>query len=262
MHHPPQPPDADPAAHEANTPNPRSAAPAPLEAFDPSAHVEGLQSGLGYTFRDLDRLVRALTHRSFANENELHEDNQRLEFLGDAVLDLVISHELFARFPGLPEGQLSYLRSRIVCEEALAAQAERIDLGRFLLLGRGEELSGGRSKPSLLADAYEAVLAAIYLDGGFEAVATVTRARFDSLLDGSKQRQEAGDHKTRLQEVIQARRDERPRYTITSTEGPPHARTYEAQVAVGDQILGRGAGNSKKAAQQSAARDALEQLER
>lgn len=233
-----------------------------LEPFDHAAHVEGLQSGLDYRFRNPDLLLRALTHRSFANESEADQDNQRLEYLGDAVLDLIISHALFTRHPTLPEGQLSYLRSRLVCEEALAAQAEALDLGAYLLLGRGEERSGGRTKPSLLADAFEAVLAAVFLDGGFDAAVRVVLNRFDSVLHDADSWQEAGDHKTRLQELIQARRDERPRYTITDADGPPHARTYTAVVYVGDKLLGTGSGPSKKAAQQSAARDALDRLER
>lgn len=230
-------------------------------AVDWSLHTVELQERLGYFFCDIDHLVRALTHRSFANENDTDIDNQRLEFLGDAVLDLVISTELYERYPELPEGRLSYLRSRLVREEALARQAEVLDLGRFLLLGRGEENSGGRSKPSLLADAYEAVLAAVYLDGGYDAVFDVIRARFEALLDTVSSGRSVGDHKTRLQELIQAERDERPRYLIVSTEGPPHARVYTASVNLGEKVLGTGTGCSKKAAQQDAARDALERLD-
>jgi len=233
----------------------------PVPDIDWEAHTRELQQALGYSFTDLEHLVRALTHRSFANEHDTDIDNQRMEFLGDAVLDLVISSELYARYPDLPEGRLSYLRSRLVRQEALARQAAVLDLGRFLLLGRGEETSGGRQKPSLLADAYEAVLAAVYLDGGYDAAFAVIRARFEALLETVSSGRAVGDHKTRLQEIIQAQRDERPRYVIISTEGPPHARTYTSSVNLGDTVLGKGTGCSKKAAQQDAARDALERLE-
>lgn len=223
-------------------------------------NLSQLQEALGHTFTDVSLLRRAITHASWANESGEEHDNQRLEFLGDSVLALAISTELFRRHPDWPEGKLSRLRSRLVCEGTLARMAVAIDLGNQLQLGRGEEASGGRDKPSLLADAYEAVLAALYLDGGFPVAQAFILAAFASEIDGESARQNRADFKTRLQELVQATSDLRPRYSIVSTQGPPHAREFTAEVQVGDELLGTGVGMSKKAAQQQAASAALETL--
>ncbi len=223
--------------------------------------LTALEERLGYTFQDPGLLRRALTHASYANETGGSVDNQRMEFLGDAVLGLAISGYLFEKFPNYPEGRLSRLRSRLVCEESLARRANHLKLGEGLLLGKGEYNSKGYTKASLLADACEATLAAIYLDGGYDATAAVILCMFRDDLDAIvKGEPLMGDFKTRLQEIIQAHADERPRYTITDTQGPPHARRFTAVVKVGSNVLGQGVGMSKKSAQQQAARTALDNL--
>lgn len=224
-------------------------------------NLEALQGALEYRFQQKELLRRAITHASFANEHGTARDNQRLEFLGDSVLGLVISTRLFDQFGDFPEGRLSRLRSRLVCEETLAQQARRLGLGGCLRLGRGERTSGGQDKDSLLSDAYEAVLAAIYLDGGYAAAQGVILRAFEAEIEAVASRQTSKDHKTRLQELIQASSDERPRYAIVETTGPPHARLFTAEARVGDRVLGRGTGSNKKAAQQDAARMALLALE-
>jgi ribonuclease III len=223
-------------------------------------NLEALQAKLAHTFEDPGLLRRALTHASHANESGEPHDNQRMEFLGDSVLNLAISTELFALYGDWPEGKLSRLRSQLVCEATLARMATDLGLGQQLRLGRGENTSGGREKPSLLADAYEAVLAAIYLDGGFPAAQRFILDAFAAEIDAESARQNAADFKTRLQELVQATSDLRPRYSIIATDGPPHAREFTAEVRVGEDVLGVGLGMSKKAAQQEAARGALETL--
>lgn len=220
--------------------------------------MDQLQARIGYRFESPALLRRALTHRSYANEFTLATDNQRLEFLGDAVLDLIISTELFNRYQDMPEGRLSYVRSQLVREESLARRARELDVGVAMLLGKGEALSRGESKDSVLADAVEALLAAIYLDGGYKAIYTVTQTIFGPLIAEIDDIGAGCDYKTRLQEYVQAGKDERPRYSIVSVDGPPHARTYTARVAVGEITLGQGQGCSKKGAHQEAARNALE----
>lgn len=222
--------------------------------------LDELQELLGHTFKDLDLLLRALTHPSYANEEPSARHNQRMEFLGDSVLGLAITTELFERFPQRSEGQLSRLRSALVREETLVVRAEAIKLGPCLRLGRGERKSGGRFKHSLLADAYEAVLAAVYLDADFEAAHKVIVRGFEETFQQIASGNHSRDFKTRLQELIQSRTDARPRYSIVSSDGPPHARRFTAQVTVDDDVLGEGQGMSKKAAQQDAARRALEGL--
>jgi ribonuclease-3 len=222
--------------------------------------LDGLQAVLDHRFKDVALLRQAVTHASYANEEAGALDNQRLEFLGDAVLSLVISTHLYRRLPGWTEGKLSQLRSKLVCEPSLAVCAERWGLGPCLRLGRGERAGGGQSKASLLSDAYEAVLAALYLDGGYECAERAILGSFAESLQVAGSEPSKADHKTRLQELVQARGDERPQYVILETSGPPHARTFVAEVRVGAQVLGEGTGGSKKAAQQEAARVALARL--
>jgi len=232
----------------------------PMDSAEYDKAMARLEERLGYSFGNRALLRQAFTHRSYANEFDVDVDNQRLEYLGDAVLDLVVSTELFNRYPELSEGRLSYLRSQLVCEASLADQSRRLELGGCLLLGKGEFLSGGNDKDSVLADAYEAMLASVYLDGGFQSAYEVIISQFDELLDAVSDGSLVSDHKTRLQELIQADKDERPHYQIVSIDGPPHARVYTAVVSAGEHKLGEGTGCSKKAAQQDAARVALQQL--
>ncbi len=212
-----------------------------------------LESALQYTFTDGALLRLALTHPSLKRQ-----DNQRLEFLGDAVLEFLVSELLYAKYPSWQEGELTARRAALVCEETLSALARELGLGSALMMGHGEEQSSGREKPSILCDTFEAVLAAIYLDGGMApARAFINRifAHEETLctLRGH-------DDKTRLQEYTQAQGMELPAYEITLAEGPPHDRRFTAQVSVLGKPCGTGTGNSKKAAEQAAAKQALERL--
>lgn len=224
--------------------------------------IQELESVLGYRFLNRDFLVEAVTHRSFVNESKgaVTRDNQRLEFFGDAVLGLLVSKRLLERFPTMGEGDLSRLRASLVDEPALAVVADKMRLGTFLLLGRGEEKTGGRKKRSILADALEALVAAVYLDGGLVAAEQLVDGLFGPLLDRAGIETIGRDFKTRLQEVCHAVYGKAPRYVQESVSGPDHERRFEVSVRIGDECLGTGAGKSKKAAEQSAARQALEQL--
>jgi ribonuclease-3 len=227
--------------------------------------LEELENRLGYSFRDRQLLHNALLHRSYVNEN-LHlqlEDNERLEFLGDAALDLAISHLLIERFPHYDEGKLSRLRAGIVNEKQLALLAAELDLGAALHLGKGEEISGGREKPSLLANAYEAVVAAVYLDGGLDTLMKVVEDHFSLFLPENENLPQAmdKDYKTRLQEVIQSREKTVPHYRLEAAEGPDHNKRFRVSVWLKDQLLALGSGPTKKSAQQQAAGRALRLLE-
>ncbi|TYP00123.1 RNAse III [Geothermobacter ehrlichii] len=227
-----------------------------------SDNLEGFQQRLGYVFRDEGLLVKALTHKSYANEHreEGAMDNERLEFLGDAVLDLAVSQIIFHRQPRLAEGEMTRVRAEVVSERSLAAVARRLGIGEHIRLGRGEELTGGREKDSLLADAVEAVLGAIFLDGGFDhADRAVRRWMAGQILEASKEKSGL-DAKTRLQELLQAREGRLPRYVLKGTEGPDHARLYHVEVQFDGEPIGEGRGRTKKQAEQRAARQALEKL--
>lgn len=221
-----------------------------------SIEVQRLLDTIDYQFRDPHRLEQALTHRSYVNEFRGEEvpDNERLEFLGDAVIDLVVSETLMSRFPDAREGELSKLRARMVSEVALARVADRIGLGAALRLGRGEDLSGGRMKASLLADAFEALVAAVYLDGGYEAASRLVRDRVEipDRLDV--------DAKTELQQRIQEVHKTTPRYHLVEELGPAHDKTFVVEVRLHDEPLERGEGRSKKEAEQRAAANALATL--
>lgn len=231
-----------------------------------ASHLEKLEKILGYSFKNPRTLHQALIHRSFSHENpHLEEtDNETLEFLGDAVLGLAVSHLLFERFPHLNEGELSRLRSSIVNERELAKLSQGLNLGDFLRLGKGEELTGGRQKPSLLADTLEAVLAAIYLDGGMEATIHLVERLFEAFLGAERDTDPLKmwdkDYKTQLQELTQGRFRMAPVYLLEIEEGPDHDKTFQVSVALDGRILARGSGKSKKEAQQQAARQALEAL--
>jgi ribonuclease III len=220
-----------------------------------------LETRLGYVFRDRARLENALTHKSYLNENAgwAHPDNERLEFLGDAVLDLVVGHLLMDAAPERNEGELSKTRAGIVNELGLADVASELGLGEWLFLGRGEEQSGGRRKPSVLADACEALVAAVYLDGGFDAAFAVVKRLCGARVAGAR---EAGlnDFKTRLQERA-ARRRLHVRYTVVQEQGPDHDKTFEIAAHIGDREYARGVGKTKKEAEQRAAESALRALD-
>ncbi|MGZ3801692.1 MAG: ribonuclease III [Bdellovibrio sp.] len=219
-----------------------------------------LQLRLGYKFYDISLLERALTHKSFANElkNQI-EHNEKLEFLGDAVLDLVVGEYLYEKFPQDTEGGLSKKRASIVNEEVLSELANDMGLNKLIHLGKGELLTGGASKPRLIASSFEAVIGAMYLDGGFTISKDFIRKEFSILTEkicGSEDYEK--DYKTRLQEVVQKALKETPRYEVLAEEGPPHDREFLVCVRVKEDVVAQGRGKSKKSAEQTAAKNALE----
>jgi ribonuclease-3 len=224
--------------------------------------VDPLQAALGYRFQDADRLVQALTHRSYAHENPQKEpvDNERLEFLGDTVLNTIVSHVVMKRFSDRPEGDLTRIRSLIVNEKALAQMSRMLGLGRFLFLGQGENQTGGREKTSILANCYEAVVGAVYLDGGYEAAFTMVQSHFSEPLRAVEERLPGHDFKTRLQEETQKRQQTIPRYALLSESGPDHEKKFRVRVSIGREAMGLGEGRTKKEAEQKAAQEALERL--
>jgi len=230
----------------------------PTEVSLSSASRRQLEELLEHAFSDVALLARALTHSSRAHEEgDAIGGNERLEFLGDAVLDLVTSELLMRRRPDAREGALSRARAAAVNQAALAECAHRLDLGRHVRLGRGEEQSGGREKPSILANVFEALLGALYLDGGLPAAARFIERHVGPALDSKRT---VTDAKTRLQELLQRRGLAAPEYALIRSEGPDHAREFSVQVQSGDDVLGKGSGRSKRAAEQAAARAALSLL--
>lgn len=223
--------------------------------------IDQLQELIGYRFADRELLERALTHRSYANEVDTTVgDNQRLEFLGDAVLGLVVANELFLRDREVQEGALSTRQAQVVCEPALAEAARQLELGHYLRLGRGEDVSGGREKNSLLSDAFEALLAAIYLDGGLDAARSTVIAHLGEAMREVKQTSAPTDFKSRLQTVVQRVQAIQPEYRIIDESGPAHDKIFVAEVCVDGKPLGAGRGRSKKQAEQNAAQEALDTL--
>ncbi|MDH5299724.1 MAG: ribonuclease III [Desulfobulbaceae bacterium] len=218
-----------------------------------------LEERLGHRFRDRALLQQALVHSSFAAENSLPPagNNERLEFLGDAVLDLAISAALFGRFPRMREGELSRLRAGLVNAGQLATMAAGLGLGEYLLLGKGEEATDGRRKPSILACAYEAVVGAVFLDGGHGAAMALVEAHFTPLLVAGKEAMLGGDAKSLLQELSQERCNEAPVYMLEKEEGPAHAKFFTVSVRLRGTVLATGSGSSKKEAEQQAAAVAL-----
>ena len=220
------------------------------------ADLNEFQSKIGYTFKNRHLLEQALTHSSYANEKHMkkHSDNERLEFLGDAVLEIVSSEFLFINYPQKPEGELTKLRASIVCEPTLALCTKPLDLGKYLRLGRGEDHTGGRKRKSILSDALEAVIGAIYLDGGFTNAKEFIH-RF--VLTDQEDKKLFYDSKTILQEIVQANKAGNITYELVGEEGPDHNKTFEVRVRIGGQPYGSGKGRSKKAAEQKAAYQAI-----
>ncbi len=221
-----------------------------------------LESRVGYRFRDRELLNRATIHRSFANENEEDiADNEVLEFLGDAVLGLVVSELLYRRNPEFSEGEMSKLKAFLVSSDSLARRAEEIDLGAYLVLGKGEEKTAGRLKDSLLANSFEAVIAAIYLDGGLqEATEFVDSTVYRHLTDSIENNVGFSDFKSILQERLQSEGCPLPAYTVVEERGPDHAKTFCVEVKLEGESIAVGDGKTKKAAEQMAAERALEAL--
>lgn len=226
-----------------------------------SRSVTELEQALAISFKSQGLLEQAMFHRSFLNEAaEDVESNERMEFLGDAVLGLVVSERLFRDYPAMTEGQLSQVRAILVRWDALARAAERIELGDYLVLGKGEELSGGRRRPSNLAGAFEAVIGAAYMDQGFDFAQGLVLQLLKPDFDEIAAQGFSADSKSELQHVAQTRWHQIPSYTLISSEGPDHAKLFTVEVSVGDQALGRGQGRNKKQAELNAARQALETL--
>lgn len=216
-----------------------------------------LEVALGYSFSNKELLVEALTHSSFRNENkEVQFDNERLEFLGDALIDAVISRVLWEQFPLATEGVLTRFRSSLVSESALFARGQELQLGASLFLGRGESSSGGRERSSVVSSAFEAVMAAVYLDGGEGALESVLKRTMSGAIDELNE-PERSDYKTRVQEVVQARRHCVPSYRLDREEGPDHQKLFFVSLLVGGKVLSSGSGRSKKEASQSAAESLL-----
>ena len=217
-----------------------------------------IEEVLGYTFKDAELLREALTHKSYAFEQGADKHNERLEFLGDSVLAIVVAHHLFREYPERDEGHLSKLKASLVSRATLARWATKIALGRYIELGSGEETTGGRERPSILSNTLEAVIGAVYIDGGYDEAYRLLHTLF---LDKEDKVVEA-DYKSGLQEIVQKQHKVPPSYTLLETTGPDHDKTFTVSVTLGSRKLGVGTGKTKKEAEQAAAQDALNLLSR
>lgn len=215
------------------------------------------EKNIGYTFKNKELLLTALTHSSYANEKKLLHDNERLEFFGDSILGFVTAEYLFSEFKARPEGELTKLRAATVCERSLFSFADKIDLGKYVLLGHGEELTGGRNRPSVISDAFEAVIAAMYIDGGIDVVRPYI---LGFIKEAVKREASFKDNKSLLQETIQKEKDNVLVYEELDEKGPDHAKIFVFTVKLNGKVIGTGEGKTKKEAEQAAAGAALEVL--
>ncbi len=224
--------------------------------------LNGLEEVIGYRFRDRGNLVLALTHSSYANERKAADikSNERLEFLGDSVLNIVTSDYIYRNCPELPEGEMTKMRAAIVCESSLARCAEKIRLGDYLFLGKGEENTGGRNRSSILSDAFEALIGAIYIDGGISEARRFILKTMEEIYLDLERIDVFKDYKTMFQEIVQKKGDQRISYRILNEKGPDHNKVFTAQVLVGEKPYGKGTGRSKKEAEQNAAKDAIDKM--
>lgn len=221
--------------------------------------MKSFESKIGYIFKDKSLLSLALTHTSYANEAKRNKNhNERLEFLGDSVLSIIVSEYLYTNFADMPEGELSKTRAALVCEKSLAGFAREIDLGDYLLLGRGEAANGGKERDSILSDAFEAVIAAMYLDGGIEPAKKFVLDFISKNVDKDNFSSPFVDYKTELQEIIQQNKEEKVEYVVVDESGPAHDKRFVVEVHLNSNVIGRGTGKSKKHAEQLAAKEALE----
>ena len=222
--------------------------------------IKDLETAIGYRFRNISLLQNALTHSSYANERWHNSllSNERLEFLGDSVLGMLVAEYLYRNFPDRPEGELTRMRADMVCETTLAAAANRIGLGDYLLLGHGEEQGGGRSRDSILADAVESVIAACFLDGGLDAALNFVRQFI--LVEVPVNKLHNVDYKTQLQELVQQKKNQVLSYVLVGESGPDHDKQFDVEVSLNGSIVGYGRGSSKKRAEQDAARAAIQKL--
>lgn len=217
---------------------------------------------LGYGFTNLAYLQQAFIHSSYSFEHgeDIKENNETLEFLGDAVLDLAVGYALYLRFPDMKEGDLTRLRASLVKESHLATMAKKIGLGDYLLLGKGEDTSGGREKPSILSCAFEAVIGAVFLDGGYENAKVVVDQQVSQWIDNRRESLTTADSKSRLQEMLQEKYNHGPVYVLEQTEGPDHAKLFHVSVQFQDRVLAHGSASNKKEAEQKAAAEAIEKF--
>lgn len=224
---------------------------------DLSKRLNAFEEKIGYCFKNKNLLHEALSHSSYANEcKKGRSSNERLEFLGDSVLSIVISEHLFKNFKHLPEGDLTKIRASLVCEKALFEFSKQISLGEYILLGKGEENTGGRNRPSIVSDAFEAVIAAVFLDGGMETAREYVLGFIPKDLDKNSAKK-LQDYKTILQEIIQRNPEEKVEYVLRSQSGPDHDRHFVVEVCLNTNVIGHGEGHSKKQAEQQAAKEAL-----
>ena len=221
-------------------------------------NISKFEETINYTFENKSYILEALTHSSYSNENKNYKFNERLEFLGDSVLSIIISDYLFKTEKELPEGELTKLRANIVCEESLSEVSKDIHLGKYMLLGKGEEATGGRERISILADALEAVIAAIYLDGGLDKAREFILTYMDKIINDSIKGKIFRDYKTCLQEVLQSNGENNIWYKLIEEKGPDHNKRFVMEVGINDTVLGVGEGKSKKDAEQVAAKCALD----
>ena len=222
--------------------------------------IKDLEAAIGYHFHNISLLQNALTHSSYANERWHNSllSNERLEFLGDSVLGMLVAEYLYRNFPDRPEGELTRMRADMVCEGTLSATANRIGLGKHLMLGHGEEQGGGHTRDSILADAMESVIAACFLDGGLEAALQIVQKFI--LVEVPVTRLHNVDYKTQLQELVQQKKNQVLSYTLVGQSGPDHDKHFDVAVSLNGETVGVGSGSSKKRAEQMAARDAMEKL--
>lgn len=223
-------------------------------------NIDKFETIINYKFSNKEYILEALTHSSYSNENKNYDFNERLEFLGDSVLSIIVSDYLFKNEKDLPEGELTKLRANIVCEESLSDAANEIELGKHMLLGKGEEATGGRQRISILADAFEAVIAAIYLDGGLESAREFVLDYMEDIIIDSRKGKIFRDYKTHLQEVLQGRGESNIWYKLLDEKGPDHNKIFIMQVGINEKVIGIGEGKSKKEAEQLAAKVALKEL--
>ncbi|MED9968786.1 MAG: ribonuclease III [Ruminococcus sp.] len=221
--------------------------------------MDELERKIGYQFKDKSLMKEAITHSSYAKEKKARhiKYNERLEFLGDAVLSIVVSDYIFKHCPELPEGELTKLRASLVCEKSLFEFAKRIDLGKYLILSKGERNNGGAERPSILSDAFEALIAAIYIDGGYEPASKHILNFVIPAIKNSKSKRNK-DYKTTLQEIVQKNPGEKLEYVLVAESGPDHNKHFVVEVHLNSNVIGKGGGRSKKEAEQQAAHEALE----
>lgn len=228
---------------------------------DRKSLLNELESKLSVEFNDIELLNTSLTHSSYANQKKDVEYNERVEFLGDSVLQLCISEYLYLNYHDKTEGELTKMRALIVCENSLYEIAKGFELGKYIRMSKGEELTGGRTRTSILADCVEAIIAAIYIDGGIEKAKAFILKNFMNTINKAIKNEIVLDYKTKLQELIQQKGNSNIRYDLINFEGPPHRRKFYTEVVIGDKVSGKGVGFTKKESEQSAAKEALITLE-